>query len=332
MAKLKDVAKLSGVSLATVSRVLNGDPTLSIREETRESVVQAAKELNYKVKRKSISLHTDFIGVVQWISSYEEEEDPYYTAIRKSVESTLLDQKVQIKRFYKENIEDVFEDHSIIGLICIGKFSLEQAKAFKDHTKYVVFVDSNPDETLYSSVVHDLEDATELIMKRLFDNGHRSIGYIGGRELLGHTQIEYVDKREKTYIDVMKSNPELHFDKKNIYIRKYNAQSGYDAIISALKKDNLPTAFICASDTIATGALRALGEKNRSKDVSIIGYNNIPVAKFYNPPITTVMLDTRYMGELAATMIMVMIRTKNPRTTKHVLKTNLIIRESDFII
>ena len=84
MATMKDVASKAGVSIATVSRILNGDVTLVVRNETREAVFNAAKSLNYVVKSKKTNVTYTF-GIVQWISSYEEKEDTYYYNIRMSL-------------------------------------------------------------------------------------------------------------------------------------------------------------------------------------------------------------------------------------------------------
>ncbi|WP_240915984.1 LacI family DNA-binding transcriptional regulator [Erysipelothrix sp. HDW6C] len=318
------------MSPATVSRILNEDPTLSVKEETRQDVLEAALALDYKVKRKSQTNNQISIAIVQWISSYEEEEDPYYFALRKSVESCFISERIHVKRFYKENISDVFEDENIDGIICIGKFSMQQAGDFADHCSNIIFVDSNPDESRFSSVVNDLEHASKSILKHLKDNGHREIGYIGGREFLGPTQIEYVDKRERTFHDVMKQDQEMVYSKQNVYLGTYSANTGYVSMLHALSQNRVPTAFVCASDTIAMGALRAIGEMKLEGKISIIGYNDIATAKFFNPPLTTVLLDTRYMGEIAASMLQLMIKTHNRMPVKVVLQTKLIERESDY--
>ncbi|MDE8256342.1 LacI family DNA-binding transcriptional regulator [Erysipelothrix rhusiopathiae] len=87
MATIKDIALKAHVSQATVSRILNEDPTLSVKDETRDEVFRVAKELNYRIKKKNKKADVLMVGIVQWISSNEEEEDPYYYSLRMSVEN-----------------------------------------------------------------------------------------------------------------------------------------------------------------------------------------------------------------------------------------------------
>lgn len=327
MATLKDVAKQADVSLATASRVLNHDESLNVREETRRRVFEAAEELNYKVKLKP-QADNEVIGIVQWISSHDEEEDPYYYQLRKSVESYFLKEKVYVRRYYQENMHDLFEEKNLAGLICIGKFALEQAEAFYEHCSNLVFVDSNPNECKYSSVVHDLEDATEQAMQYLLNKGHKKIAYIGGREFLGDHQEPYLDKRELSYLKLIRKEPFI-YNEKHVVTGPFTAKTGYDGVMEFLENDHdLPSAILCASDTIAMGALSALGSKNMLHDISVMGFNNIQGARFYNPPITTVHLDTKLMGHLAANLLMIRLENPSYVPSKIKLKTKIVERSS----
>lgn len=330
MATLKDIAELSKVSTATVSRILNDDPELKVKDETREAVIGAANQLGYKRKRRQSSINTDTIGIVQWISSYEEEDDFYYSALRMSVENYCLEKRLNVKRYYKENIEDVYENDQLAGLICIGKFSLQQAADFKRHSKNLVFVDSNPDSNKYSSVVHNLESATENSIKYLLSKGHRKIGYIGGRELLGPTKIEYIDARERTFINFCKQHRDIEFNEDHYYYGSFTAETGYVRMKEALAKDDVPTAFVCGSDAVAMGAIRAIGESDQlnGNKISVLGFNDIPTAKFLNPPLTTTMLDTKYMGEMAVLVLQHQIEKHSDTAIKVVCSTKLVERNS----
>lgn len=328
MATLKDIANKASVSTSTVSRILNGDDTLSVKDETREEVIRIAEELGYKTKRKLTGSVRKHIGVVQWISSNDEEEDPYYYALRKSIESHFLNRKIEVKRYFKENANEVFNDHDLQGLVCIGKFSIEQADSFARHCPAIVFVDSNPNEALYSAIVNDLETATDNVIDYLKDQGHTKIGYIGGREFLGETDIQYVDKRELTYLERTKKDSDLVFNKSYLYLKDYSAQTGYDSMKDIITEKIDATAFICASDTIAMGALRALGEFNLLSKISIIGFNDINSSKYFNPPLSTVLLDTRLMGEFAFNILMSRISSPDSVPVKLELKTKIIERQT----
>ena len=101
MATLKDIAKKAGVSSATVSRILNQDETLSVTPQTRERVQEIARELNYK-KKSSPSSKT-VIGIFQWVTLFQELEDPYYQAIRSGIERYCMTENLEIRRAFQSD-------------------------------------------------------------------------------------------------------------------------------------------------------------------------------------------------------------------------------------
>lgn len=331
MATLKDIAELAEVSTTTVSRILNKDSNFSVKKDTREKVLQAAAKLDYKVRSyNNIKEKIKNVGIVQWIPSYEEEQDPYYLNLRQSIESYFIENKISVDRYFMENISNIFENDDLDGLICIGKFSSTMAEKLGNHLNKIIFVDSSPNDRLYSAVINDLETGTYDIVNYLKSMGHRHIGFISGREFLENTGRIYLDTREKTYREMIQKDPEIKAEETDIYIEKFNYQTGYQSIMEAYDKKDIPSAFICGSDTIAMGALSALGELSSklSKKISIISYNNIKSAQYMNPPLTTLSLNTKYMGELAGGLLIQMIDSDNESPVKLVCATELMIRES----
>ncbi len=328
MATMKDVASKAGVSIATVSRILNGDVTLVVRNETREAVFNAAKSLNYVVKSKKTNVTYTF-GIVQWISSYEEKEDTYYYNIRMSLENYCIINSIQVKRYYRENLEDVFSDTDLDGLLCIGKFSKKLAAKLHARHHEIVFVDSNPDKLKYNAVYSDFKTGTKLAMDYLIKKGHRRIAYIGGREYLDDAKEDvFIDSREKIYLDFMQNHKLLKYRKEDLYLGDYSADNGYDKTKRILEKKDLPTAILCGNDVIAIGVLSALSEATLEKNISVIGFNNTPMAQFYNPPLTTINVDTKYKGELACQLLLNLIEEKNKTPIRIVCSVNLVERES----
>ncbi len=330
MATIKDVAKRAGVSVATVSRILNQDRTLSVKDETRAAVQEAAEALGYKPRISRAVNNRKHIAIVQWISAYKEESDPYYYNIRMAVENYFISKKIGVTRYYVENLDDMFNNTHVDGLICIGKFSLDQAASFQAFNKNLIFVDSNPDSSKYTAVVNDLEKATITAVDYLKTQGHTHIGYIGGREYIGSSDELYLDARERTFKKIVESDSKLSTKEDDIYLGEYDSKTGYNYMSEAIQKGNLPTAFVCASDTIAMGALSALGsyEDVLPHQVSIIGFNNINASKYMNPPLTTISLDTKVMGEMAANLLLHLINSKKIIPTKISLTTNLVERKS----
>ncbi|MDN6730854.1 MAG: substrate-binding domain-containing protein, partial [Atopostipes suicloacalis] len=129
---------------------------------------------------------------------------------------------------------------------------------------------------------------------------------------------------------IIKEDKKIKTKEKDIYIDSFNHQTGYESMMAAYKKGEMPTVFICGSDTIAMGALSALGELDTklSEKISIISYNNIKSAQYMNPPLTSLSLNTKYMGELAGNLVKHMSSSSHVTPIKVMCATHLVIRES----
>ena len=330
MAKIKDIADAANVSSATVSRILRNDPHLSVRDETRNEVLRVADAMGYQPTKK-ITKQARTIGIVQWISQNEEDTDPYYYELRKAVEVHLSNMGYEVVRFYKTDIDRIHTSKHLSGLVCVGKFTLDQAAAFKKNINHIIFVDSNPDAAHYSSVVFDFETATLSVLDHLLDYGHRHIGFIGGREYIGPNREEYVDKRELTFLKYRELHPKLNLNTDFVYIDGFTANTGYEGVMKAHEGSLMPTAFVCESDTIAMGAIRALDSLHLldgQNAVSVVGYNDIYTSQYLNPPLTTVKLDIKAIASTTAILLDSMIKQRYSIPAKTSLSTTLIKRES----
>ena len=161
---LKDIAKLSGVSVSTVSRVLNDDPTLNVLEETRRKIKDIAIQNNYVTSKKKNKYHYRFL-LVHWFSREQELEDDYYLSIRLGIEKTCHDQGIVLDKFFKDektNISKLYD-----GVIALGKFGHDEINMMKTYGKHLVFVDSSPDEATYDAVVIDFEQAMNQAIEHL---------------------------------------------------------------------------------------------------------------------------------------------------------------------
>ena len=140
MPTIKDVAKLAQVSSATVSRILNNDATLSVPEETRRTVLHAAETLHY-IKKRRAPKHIYTMGIVQWYTLAQEMEDPYYLQIRQGIETFCEQNGVRIQRIFKADWQNTDALPAVDGLLCVGKFTRQEAARFKQHTSKLVFLD-----------------------------------------------------------------------------------------------------------------------------------------------------------------------------------------------
>lgn len=332
MATIKDIAEKAGVSSATVSRVLNYDNTLSVSDEKRQLIFEIAESLDYMPPRKRNIRKTQKklkIGLVHWYTMSQELDDPYYMSIRLGIEKMCYESNIEILKIFRPDEYDFQSLEGIDGFIAIGKFTESQIKKITDISQNIVFVDSSPFEERFDSVVIDFEKAVIGALDYLWGNGHRKIGYIGGREYIGHERIALGERRETVFRDYMKRLDLL--DETQIYIGAFLAESGYELMKEAIKKsDHVPTAFLIASDSMAIGVLRAVHEMGLKvpEDISVIGFNDIPTSKFTVPPLTSVRVHKEFMGETAVELLLERILKKRTIAKKVVIPTELRVRES----
>jgi LacI family transcriptional regulator len=330
MATIKDIAQLAGVSIATVSRVLNYDTTLSVSDETKKKIFEAAEELSYK-KKQARKQDSGRIAVLQWYTEKEELEDLYYMSIRLGVENRCRHHSLQLVKYFQDNYEELKGEEELQGLIAIGKFSGRQVKELRGITKNIVFVDTSPDEEQYDSIVIDFEKATKKVLDYFIDKGHKQIGYIGGKEEFKDKTSAIEDAREETFKRYLIEKG--IFDKSVMYNGKFSAEDGHSLMKQAIKElgDNLPTAFFAGNDSIAVGALRALLEEGIAvpERVNLIGVNDISISKYVFPTLSTVKVYTELMGETAVDTLLE--RIEGRKTAKKILiATKLVIRNSSF--
>ena len=188
MATIKDIAEMAGVSITTVSRILNNDSSLSTTMETKQKVIDAAKKLNYKKVGRSTKA-TFRLGIVQWFSAEQELQDTYYLSVRNGIEDFCIKNCIQIVRAFKTDVNYMDYLENINGLICIGKFSKKEVKELKRISKNIVFLDMPVADYSVTSFTLDFEYAVNKAMSYLTKLGHTKIGFLGGREILDTDEV-----------------------------------------------------------------------------------------------------------------------------------------------
>lgn len=331
MATIKDIAKQAGVSLATVSRVLNHDASLNVADETRKRIFEVAEELEYKtVRQRNKSADKRIkIGVIHWYSQKEELGDPYYLSIAKGIEKECFNKKIDIVTIFKNG--DRYTTNELFdldGVIAIGKFSMEDVGELSIYSENITFVDFSPNERVYDAVVVDFKLAMLEVLEYLFKLGHREIGFIGGREYVGKDREPIEDERERTFREFLTSKALYNPD--HVYLGRFTTEDGRLLMRQAIEKGKLPTAFFVASDSMAIGAIQALYESDLKvpNDVSIISFNDIPTSKYLIPPLSTVKVHTEFMGVTAVGLLCERVCDNREIPKKVVIPTELVIRES----
>ena len=328
MPTLRDIAEKAGVSIATVSRVLNGDVNFKVADKTRRTILQIANDLGY-IHRSSETVGIKTVGIVTWFSEKEELQDPYYLSIRFGVEKCAYRNHIRLHRYFrKQGKFDFSDEQQINGLIAIGKFADEDINQFNQVTKHTVFIDDSPDDNQYDSVIVDFEQAVHRSLDYLYELGHSRIGYIGGRDFPENSTPLFQDLKEKAYISYMRRKGLFQLD--DIYIGRYTIDHGYWMATNMLQKKNLPTALFVSSDILVPGVLRALYEHHITvpDDMSIVGFNDYGQSQYYFPAITSTKVYSEFMGEEAVKLVMERIENTRDIAKKIIVPTTMIVRES----
>lgn len=333
MATIKEIANKAGVSPATVSRVLNHDTTLSVSPETKMRIFEIAQELDYKTIRERKNSLDDSkrltFGVVDWYSEIELLDDPYYLYLMTAIEKECTLANIDLYKINKLNGKyNASKLNNIDGIIAIGKFSSDEIEDLCSFTSNIVFLDSSPQEKSFDSVTINVRLGISEALEYLMKLDHREIGFVGGTVVGDHKEIT-VDNRKKEFIDIMESyniyNPDY------IYIgNKISYSEGYNIINEAIKSGNMPTAFLIANDTMATGALRALHDANIDvpNDISIIGFNDLATSKYLIPPLTTIRVHLNFMAVTAIELLEERIYKERVIAKKVLVPSELVIRKS----
>lgn len=324
MATIRDIAKQAGVSPATVSRVLNYDATLSVGEQTKAKIFATAEELNYTKHKRQHKKEATVIRLLQWYDSQEELADLYYYSIRMGIEKKAEELNIQLLR---ESFEQLSET-AVNGTIAVGKFDNEQVQKLKKLDENLLFVDFDGTSANIDSIIVDFEASIVKLLAFFHEKSFNQVAILSGKEYTKGSQQEIADPRLKFFkAAVMQQNLKADY----IVADHFSVEAGRKAMTEFLKEQkDIPEVFFCASDPLAIGALQALKEKGYliPKDVSIVGFNDISVAQYLSPPLTTIKVETDWMGELAVTTMLEKIKEPPPVCRKIMLSTKLIIRDS----
>ena len=330
MATIKEIASLAEVSISTVSRVLNFDETLNVTDITREKILKIADELEYisSKTKKSKNKRSQNIGIVYWYNYEEELGDPYYLSIRIAAEKKCNQNNFNLVKLSEDS--DINDIKNVNGIIAIGRFAESTIEKLASANENIVFVDFSPDENRFDSVMADLGKSTNKILNYLYELGHRKIGFIGGK---GPDDLSYenvnMDERYIKYREFMERkgiyNPEYRYQGE-----RFSFKVGYDLTIEALKSKDRVTALFVGNDTMAVGAYKAISEAGLSipNDISIVGFNDQPSAKYMIPSLTTIRIPSEYLGSAAVDLLIENINGSREYNKKVIIPTEFKIRES----
>lgn len=320
MATLKEISILTGLSSATVSRILNNDITLSVKDETKIKVLEVAEKIGYKTSLKASNIEKKrFLSCFNY-SEETEFSDPYYLSIRFAIEDECSNLNILLDKVYSPTTFDF--ENKYDGILCVGQFSSEQLKNIENISKNIIFIDSCK-TNVFDCINADLKEISECVVDFFISCEFKKIGYIGGRD---YDTIP--DEREEAFIKYSLLKNVL--DKDNVFIGDFTSNSGYNLALDMINKNSLPDAIFIANDSIALGVLKALNENKISipKDISLISVNDIPASSFTFPALSTIKIHSDLMGKQAVRILKDKIETSRILPLKIKVPFSLILRET----
>ncbi|GEO67263.1 LacI family DNA-binding transcriptional regulator [Levilactobacillus spicheri] len=303
MATIREIAAKSGYSPATVSRLLNNDPSFSISDTARKRILKAAAALNYQ-KPNTTHGRSYQIGVVFAVQPQQELEDVYFSDLRKSI-VTYGEQAGLRLTFYHQAAEI---PATVDGVMAVGQFQSADIDCLRQLSPNRVFVDSNPDSHAFNSVQPNLQAMTERAIDLFLEQGCRPIGFIGGRYWSSNPQVTgRVDSRQKYFESDLRERQV--FDHRFVFIGdNFSVESGYALgmrIAQSLDQQPLPKGFLVASDPLAVGVLQAFNQNKITVpvDTQLISINDNDIARYVSPPLTTFHINTDELGQQAVNLL-----------------------------
>lgn len=319
MVTLKDIAKASGYSPATVSRLFKNDPTLSIRPQSKQIIFDTAKRLNYPMEK--IQMAFDNILLLYWISEDDELQDEYFLEMHQQLDKFARNKHFSLTIRRKGKLDPAILSH-FAAFIAVGSFSMSDLQLFESHFDYGVFVEAQHFQNKFDTVNPDLEFITKKAIRLFLDKGYREIGFIGGSYFSPDLTVESRDIRE-SYFRHYLSSYKLLQDKFIFTGGKFSVESGQKLakqMLQSLEIQSLPQAILIASDTIAQGVLQVFSQYHIQipSDLEIISINNNATSQPNDLKLASFAIDIPEIAKTAVNLLYEQLTT-NRKISKNVL-------------
>ncbi|SFG21380.1 transcriptional regulator, LacI family [Halobacillus alkaliphilus] len=331
MVTIYDIAKKTGYSVTTVSKALNNYADVS--QKARKTILDAVEEMGYLPNSHARTLTTKkswTIGVIFIESLGIGMKHPFFSSViesfRKNVEIfgyDLLFASRMINNQKKSYLEQ-FKYRGVDGVVIVSSlFNDKQVKELMESTIPTVVIDLHSSES--AVVKSDNFDGSYKAVDYLYSLGHRTMAHIAG-----HATTFAGQERLNGFLTSTKS---LGLDIQDEYIVNgdyFSREGGYEAMKKLLALPHLPTAVYAAGDELAIGAMKAIKDAGYSvpEDFSIIGFDDIDIAQFVNPPLTTIRQNTEALGKEAAELLLRQINSRQKMNDSIVVPVELVIRDS----
>ncbi|MEW5957563.1 MAG: LacI family DNA-binding transcriptional regulator [Chloroflexota bacterium] len=325
----RDVAERADVSVTTVSHIIN--ETRPVSDDLRQRVMTAMSELGYQPNALARSLRrkqTHTIGLI-----VPDSANPFFAEVARGIEDASFEQDYSVilcnsdGDLSKELLYlNVLAEKQVDGilLVAVSGVTPEHLHTLQRRGPLLIVVDRDIPGVAVDSVLVDNARGGWLATRHLLDRGHRRIGCITGPSDLTPSAERVVGYRQ------VLQEAGLAPDETLIVKGDFQYESGYRAAHQLLTMVDPPTAIFACNDLMAVGVISAALTLGRQvpADLSVVGFDDIPLASFTNPPLTTVAQPKYEMGRLAATLLLERLLKRDLPARRRLLDTELIIRQS----
>ncbi|MDB5055971.1 MAG: LacI family transcriptional regulator [Bacilli bacterium] len=330
---IKTVAKIAGVSISTVSKIINNYSDVS--DETKQRVMKIMQEIGYIPSNSAKTLATkksNLIGVIFAGKLNIDFTHPFFVEVLNAFKKQMGFLGYDLLFFSNENFHPAGDEYlarcqhfQVDGCIIISGQEVEHGIYSLDNSKFpCIGVDLQLTGQNSGNIMSDNFKISTKVVEHFYLMGYREIGYIGSTS---HSEIS--NMREQGLIASLENfgltvNPHMF-----IHSDTFFEPSGYDAMTRLIESGHVPRAIFAGSDLLAIGAMRALKQHGYRipEDVAIIGCDDIEASRYTSPSLTTIKQNKEKIGKLAAMMLFDIINNQM-YARNVVVETELIIRES----
>jgi len=304
---LKEIAKEAGVSISTVSRVVNKQLTGAASKEVQDKIWDIVRRTGYTPNSMARTLKmggsqnkmpaTRSIACL-FARASDTVTDLFFTALARSIEKEAFKRNYVLKYSfcaYDINHPHTFRlisDNHVDGVIILGRCDNALLKTLKIHFNYVAYTGLNSLDAKFDQIICDGQQAAVAAVKHLIQLGHTKIAYIGET------------KEENRYTGYQAALNAHRISYCNNYTANviFSSEGGYQGAKKLLSSGCDATAYFCGNDVTAIGAMRAFQEANLSipADISLISIDDIDTVQYLTPMLTTIHIPVEEMGQMAA--------------------------------
>ncbi|MEM5948365.1 LacI family DNA-binding transcriptional regulator [Spirochaetia bacterium 38H-sp] len=314
----KEVAKRAGVSVMTVSRVINGNP--NVKEETRKKILRIIEELDYHPNSAARSLSSSKIGSIGIVAPLANniglESNPYFIGLLRGIEwegiNRGFDILISTQRRHGENdfpFFRLFFEKKADGLIFLSaNFTEKEIKTIQEKKIPCCIVGEKQISADIPVVDSKNREAMKTLVQHLIELGHKKIGFL-------HSAIRtyHMEERFAGFQEAIREN-NIDFDPDWLYYGDFTEESGAQALDTLLSRKSRPTAIVCGTDSMALGVIRRARELGIKipEDLSVTGFDCTPESRVVHPSLATMAQPLVDMGRTAAEILIDILEKRDP--------------------